>query len=100
MTTPSAGKLLDMARSPSRADRGALADSLSAICFAPGRTPTDRERALFFEILRTLIHDVDAGVRRNLAERLSGCEDAPHDLVMQLAEIGRAPGRERVCPYR
>src|SRR3546814_8673939 len=62
-----------------------LADSLSAICFAPGRTPTDRERALFFEILRTLIHDVDAGVRRNLAERLSGCEDAPHDLVMQLA---------------
>jgi uncharacterized protein (DUF2336 family) len=46
---------------------------------------TDRERALMSEILRQLIREVELSVRKDVANRLSERDDAPHELVLALA---------------
>jgi uncharacterized protein (DUF2336 family) len=78
--------LFDLARDKSVAGRQALTATVTDLFFASGNLLTDRERALMTEILRQLIHDVEGSVRRALAERLSQEKDAPHDLVLALAQ--------------
>jgi uncharacterized protein (DUF2336 family) len=43
------------------------------------------ERETMLEILERLSHDVEMSVRANLANRLSESGDAPHDLILMLA---------------
>jgi uncharacterized protein (DUF2336 family) len=78
--------LFDLARDKSVAGRQALTATVTDLFFASENVLTDRERALMTEILRQLIHDVEGSVRRALAERLSREKDAPHDLVLALAQ--------------
>ncbi|RMF09540.1 MAG: DUF2336 domain-containing protein [Alphaproteobacteria bacterium] len=44
-----------------------------------------KERALMCDILRRLAHDVEMSIRVDLAERLAADENAPHDLILLLA---------------
>ncbi len=67
------------------ADKGRLAEALTALCLAPDRRPGERELALFFEIIRGLVSDVEMPVRQKLSEGLASREDAPHDLIVMLA---------------
>src|SRR5450432_1407959 len=86
MAQPDTQHLFDLARDKSVAGRQALTATVTDLFFASGNLLTDRERALMTEILRQLIHDVEGSVRRALAERLSQEKDAPHDLVLALAQ--------------
>lgn len=76
--------LLAMARDKTRAGRAALAKAVGDLFFDRNDVLTDRERALMGDILRHVIHDVEMVVRRRLAERMAQI-DAPHDLIVQLA---------------
>lgn len=77
--------LIRIARSDNRDDRNTLASSLGEIVLASGRKLTEQEQDLVFDILRRLIHEVDTHVRRRLADALADRRDAPHDLVVTLA---------------
>ena len=66
-------------------DKDQLAETLTALCLGPGRRPGPQELALFFDIVRGLIHDIEMHVRLKLSEGLAERVDAPHDLVVMLA---------------
>jgi uncharacterized protein (DUF2336 family) len=77
-------KLFDMARDRSPAGRRALADKVGDFYFA-GHDLSKRERDLVVDILRQVIRDAEMDVRLGLAERLAVHDQAPHDLIVTLA---------------
>ena len=77
--------LLQMARDKSGAGRQALAATVAGLFLDRDDALNDRERALIGEILHRLVRDVELSLRRRLAERLAGRADAPHELVVALA---------------
>jgi uncharacterized protein (DUF2336 family) len=77
--------LFELARDKTIAGRQALTATVTDLFFAKGNALTDRERALMTEILRQLISDVESSVRKSLADRLAHQKDAPHDLIVALA---------------
>lgn len=77
--------LLDLARDKSVTAREELVETVSDLFFDDNRILTDHERALMTDILRQLIHDVEMAVRRKLADRLADQPNAPHELVLTLA---------------
>lgn len=79
------GELLQLARNKSADARTQLADIVGDLFFDTGTALTDRERAIMGDILRKLIHDVEMTVRKTLAERLAREPEAPHDLIIALA---------------
>ena len=79
------GHLLDLARDRSVGAREELVETVSDLFFDDGRVLTDHERSLMTDILRQLIHDVEMAVRRKLADRLADQPNAPHELVLTLA---------------
>ncbi len=81
----SADELFDLARTKTKESRESLFVTVSDLFFNQDRVLSDRERALMGEMLRRLIHEVEMTVRRNLSMRMSGRSDAPHDLVVDLA---------------
>src|SRR3954469_16278564 len=78
------GKLFDMARDRSPAGRRALADQVGDFYFS-GHNLSKRERDLVVDILRQVIRDAEMDVRLGLAERLAVHDQAPHDLIVTLA---------------
>lgn len=78
-------RLLELARDRSASGRSALVAALGDIFVDESAFSTDRERELVNDILRRLVSDVEAAVRRVLAERLAERSDAPRGLVMMLA---------------
>jgi uncharacterized protein (DUF2336 family) len=77
--------LFKMARDKSAAGRKALVNAVSDLFFNNKDVLTDREKALMTDILRQIIHDVEMSVRRELAERLANAHQAPHELILALA---------------
>jgi uncharacterized protein (DUF2336 family) len=77
--------LLDMARDKTVAGRQALVAAVADLFCDDDQLLTDREKALMSDILRQIIHDVEMSVRRNLADKLSAIDDAPHELMVALA---------------
>ncbi len=77
--------LYRLARERSDAGRKALVDAVSDLFFDDQQVLSDREKALMTDILRQIIHDVEMSVRVNLAERLAETKNAPHELVVLLA---------------
>ena len=77
--------LYKLARDKSAAGRKALVSAVSDLFFNNKDVLTDREKALMTDILRQIIHDVEMSVRRELAERLADAKQAPHDLILALA---------------
>ena len=81
----SKSELENIAKLGSVEDKGALMDTLGALCFESGRNPSARELELIFDIVRRIVHDVEMQVRRKLSEQLADRAEAPHDLVVMLA---------------
>ncbi|MCZ6587054.1 MAG: DUF2336 domain-containing protein [Alphaproteobacteria bacterium] len=77
--------LVRLARDKSVGSRTKLADIIGDLFFGPSGTLTDAEQSIMSDILRQLVQDVEISVRKHLAIQLSNQADAPHDLVIALA---------------
>ena len=78
--------LLALVRDKTEAGRRRLTGVIDDLFFAHRDVLSDRERALMAEILRQLVHAIELPVRRGLAERLAELPDAPHDMMLSLAD--------------
>lgn len=78
-------QLVDVARSARREDRSALAEAIGELCLKTGRNLSNKEKALAYDIISALIRDVETQVRSALAKQLADQRDAPHDLIVTLA---------------
>ncbi len=85
ITNFSADELFALARNKSVEGRRALFSTVCDIFLGESLTLSDRERALMGEILRQLVRDVELTMRKAIAERLSRKPDAPHALIIELA---------------
>jgi uncharacterized protein (DUF2336 family) len=63
--------LLQLARDKSMAGRQELAETISDLFLGDTKSLSDRERALTYDILSQVIHDVEMGVRRNISKQLA-----------------------------
>ena len=77
--------LLAMARDKSREGREQLFQTISDMFAGDGDAFSDPERRMMGEILRHLIVDVEAAIRKTLADRLADMPGAPADLIRDLA---------------
>jgi uncharacterized protein (DUF2336 family) len=77
--------LMRLARDKAVGSRTKLADIIGDLFFGATGTLTDAERSIMTDILRQLVQDVEVSVRKHLAIQLSNRADAPHDLVIALA---------------
>ena len=77
--------LLELALDKSLDGRRALTATIGDLFSKRDEVLSERERALMTDILRKLIHDCEIVVRRDLAERLSGAPNPPHELIVALA---------------
>ena len=77
--------LMRLARDKAVGSRTKLADIIGDLFFGATGTLTDVERSIMADILRQLVQDVEISVRKHLAIQLSNKADAPHDLVIALA---------------
>jgi len=77
--------LLKLAEDRSIEGRKRLIGSISDVFSEHGTEMTEREHALMNEILRKLVREFEMGVRKELAERLAAKENAPHELIVSLA---------------
>jgi len=80
-----AEELLDLAHDKSTAGRTRLVEIISELFEGRGETLSDRERNLIFGIIHRIIHDVELAVRQSLSEVLSNTDDAPPELIRELA---------------
>ncbi|MGE5145498.1 MAG: DUF2336 domain-containing protein [Candidatus Eiseniibacteriota bacterium] len=74
-----------MARDKSVKGRTALAGVVSELFFESRQKYSAREIELMTDILGQLIRDVEMSVRHALAEKFATRKDAPHDLLLTLA---------------
>ncbi len=77
--------LMRLARDKSVGSRTKLADIISDLFFGATGTLSDAEQSIMSDILRQLVQDVEISVRKHLAIQLSNQLDAPHELVIALA---------------
>lgn len=89
MTAPRADlnfdELLKIANDKTADGRGGLFEHISDLLFDDTAAANDRERALMVDILQRLLHDVEMQLRKELSGRLSERKDAPHELLITLA---------------
>jgi uncharacterized protein (DUF2336 family) len=78
-------KLVELARDSSGASRTSLFYSLIQLYERDVSQVSTAELALMREIMRRLLHQVEMRVRLALAERLAEDANAPHDLILLLA---------------
>lgn len=78
-------QLQRLARDKSETGRHKFAQSISDLFAERYPELNERERALIFDILGRLIHDMDMALRRLIAEHLAGLADAPRELAKVLA---------------
>lgn len=78
-------ELQEIVETGSVKDKARLADTLGELLLGQEKNPGTRELSLFFDIVRSIINDVEMHVRRKLSERLAGRTDPPHDLIVMLA---------------
>ncbi len=77
--------LMRLARDKSVGSRTKLADIIGDLFFGASDTLNDAEQSIMTDILRQLVQDVEVSVRKHLAIQLSNQDQAPHDLVIALA---------------
>ncbi len=85
MQTEHIDQLKEIAATGTLPGSGDLVSVLGRACLAPDTELGQSETALLGDILRRLVRDVEMPVRRALAEQLSDRTDAPHDLIVLLA---------------
>ncbi len=77
--------LLDLALDKSLDARKTLTAMIGDLFTEQVTKLTERERALMADILRKLIHECEAAVRKDLSERLAKAPNPPQDLILALA---------------
>lgn len=77
--------LVRLAHDKTDRGRGLLVENIVDLFLTPDGRLNDHERALMSDILCKLVEEVEAIVRKELAERLSRVKDAPKDLIRLLA---------------
>lgn len=77
--------LVRLAHDKTDRGRGLLVENIVDLFLTPDGRLNDHERALMSDILCKLVEDVEAVVRKELAERLSRVKDAPKELIRLLA---------------
>ncbi|MCZ6860324.1 MAG: DUF2336 domain-containing protein [Alphaproteobacteria bacterium] len=82
---PGVDYLLEMARDRSEAGRALLVNTVCDLFVDRDYNFSGRESALMTDILRRLIGEVEAEVRKNLAERLCKLKTVPRELIVELA---------------
>jgi uncharacterized protein (DUF2336 family) len=78
-------ELVNLARDKSRKSRSILVAAINDLYSDEEELLTEQDRAIMVDIIRQLIGEVEASVRRTLAERLAEQPGAPEDLVVTLA---------------
>lgn len=78
-------QLVTLARDKSAVGRSALVAAIHDLYSGNQRVLTSQDRVVMLDIIRRLIHEVEISVRRTLAEHFAERPDAPHDLVVTLA---------------
>lgn len=78
-------ELVALARDNSPAARSRLVAAISDVMFSEAARPNPREHELATDILRHLVREAEASVRRALAERLARERRAPRELIIALA---------------
>jgi uncharacterized protein (DUF2336 family) len=82
---PEIGKLVSLAQSESAESRSQLYLSIAGLMESRAGGFSASERDLLNAIMRQLTRQVEMQVRQALAERMSELDDAPHDLILLLA---------------
>ncbi|MDH3233445.1 MAG: DUF2336 domain-containing protein [Alphaproteobacteria bacterium] len=77
--------LVELARQHTSDGRRIIFENITDLFLSPEGRLSERETALMTDILHKLVHDVEMEVRRDLSERLADNSEAPHDLVVMLA---------------
>ncbi len=78
-------ELLRLAQERQRTGRRVIFDNISDLFLSAEGRLSDRERALMTEILEALLREMEMQLRRDLAQRLASLDNAPHDLIVALA---------------
>lgn len=82
---PEIGQLVTLAQAGTAASRSELYLSIADLMQRRGAALSASERGLVTSIMRQLSRQVEMEVRHALAERIATMDDAPHDLVLMLA---------------
>ena len=77
--------LFRLARQKSAESRSVLAATISDLFSEDKGALSERERAMMFDILHKIIHDVEMTVRRRLSEKMADYRDVPRHLISILA---------------
>ncbi len=77
--------LLGLAREKSSKGRARLSETIMDLFENKGEALTDRERALMFGILRSVVREIEMTIRQRVAQHLAGLGDVPEDLIRILA---------------
>ena len=85
MTAIDIDELFKLARRKSVEGRSALAETVTDLFSSESNVLTARERAIMFDILHTIIRDVEMSVRKRVSAHVAELSDAPADLVGLLA---------------
>ncbi len=78
-------ELLAMAHDRSREGREFLVTAAGEFIAEENGVLNEKERALMTDILNRLVKEVEVSVRQKLAQRLADAENAPHTLIVELA---------------
>jgi uncharacterized protein (DUF2336 family) len=78
-------ELVRLARDKSQKSRSILVAAINDLYSDEEELLTEQDRAIMIDIIRQLIHEVEASVRCTLARHLAERADAPEDLVVTLA---------------
>jgi uncharacterized protein (DUF2336 family) len=80
------GRLAQLAANPQGTTREEIFLAVASLYRVQGGYLNERERGLMRDILRMLTRDVEMAIRIALAERLADDANAPHDLILLLAD--------------
>jgi len=77
--------LLALAREKSEKNKTELAQIVDSLFEDRGSSLSDREKRIMFNIIESLVNEVEVSVRKSLSDRLANMADAPHKLIKILA---------------
>ncbi|MEK7246781.1 MAG: DUF2336 domain-containing protein, partial [Pseudomonadota bacterium] len=74
-----------LARQATTASRSELAQSVVVLFDRPAETLSPEARAMAYDILHSIVRDIEMATRQEISRRLAERDDAPHDLIRFLA---------------
>lgn len=77
--------LIELALDRSIEGRERLSEVITDLCEGQHRRLNEQERDLISEILKKLLYDLEQPIRQRLSERLARSHNAPHELIVTLA---------------